>query len=113
MARFAAPLFVWSLKFITDGTAEVMMQPVRFRILQYLRQSREPRFVEQIAKAVGIHPRLVSHHLDVLKEQGLVESRYELMKAEGSKRSVAVRMCVATSLADKAIQDIVESSKVG
>jgi len=104
-------MFVWPLKFIVDGTAEVMMQPARFKILRHLRQSHEPQFVEQIAKAVEIHPRLVSHHLDVLQSQGLVESRYELMKAEGSKRSVAVRMSVATPKAEKVLQDIAKSVK--
>ena len=85
------------------------MQPARFKILRHLRQCREAQFVEQIAKAVEIHPRLVSHHLDVLQEQGLVESRYELMRSKGSKRSVAVRMSVATPKAEKVLQDIVES----
>ena len=102
-------MFIWPLKFIVNGTAEVMMQPSRFKILQYLRHAKEPQFVEQIAKGVDVHPRLVSHHLDVLEEQGLVESRYELMKTEGSKRSIAVRLCVATSMAEKALQDIAES----
>ncbi len=102
-------MFVWPLKFIVDGTAEVMMQPSRFKILQHLRQAKEPQFVEQIAKEVGIHPRLVSHHLDVLEEQGLVESHYELIKANGSKRSIAVRMSVATALADRALKDIADS----
>ncbi len=102
-------MFVWPLKFIVDGTAEVMMQPSRFKILQHLRQAHQPQFVEQIAKTVGIHPRLVSHHLDVLEEQGLVESRYELVKATGSKRSVAVRMSVATPLAERALKDIADS----
>jgi hypothetical protein len=47
--------------------------------------------------------------LDVLEEQGLVESRYELVKASGSKRSVPVRMSVATPLAEKALKDIADS----
>lgn len=102
-------MLVLPLKFIVDGTAEVMMQPSRFKILQHLREAQGPRFVEQIAKAVKIHPRLVSHHLDVLQEQGLVESRYELVRAEGSKRSVAVRMCAVTATAEKAVQDIATS----
>lgn len=99
-----------ALKFIVDGTAEVMMHPARFRILQYLREAEgKPRFVDQIAKATGIHPRMVSHHLDVLQEQDLVECKYELMKIEGSNRGVAVRWSWPTEKAEKAIQDIQES----
>src|SRR5574342_592831 len=97
----AGPMFTAALRFIVDGTAEVVMQPARFKILQYLREAGRPQFVEQIAKAVDVHPRMVSHHLDVLEEQGLVEGKYELVRARGSERGVAVRMCVATPKADQ------------
>jgi DNA-binding MarR family transcriptional regulator len=103
---------VLAIKFIVDGTAEVMMHPARFRILQYLRQAEGQQFVEQIAKAVNIHPRMVSHHIDVLQKEGLVESEYKLAKIEGSERGVAVRMCRATDKAGKVLQDIRESMEV-
>jgi len=98
-----------ALKFIVDGTAAVMMQPARFKILQYLRQAKEPQFVDQIARAVGIHPRMVSHHLDVLEGQDLVRSEYELVLARGSSRRVAVRMCWTTPKAEKVVRDIQDS----
>jgi len=88
------------------------MHPARFKILQHLRQTKEPQFVDQIAKAVGIHPRMVSHHLDVLQEEGLVESKFELVKVNGSNRGVAVRMCRATGKADEVLRDIEESMHV-
>lgn len=100
---------MFGLKFIMDGTAEILMQPARFKILQHLRDSKEPRFVEQIAQAVEVHPRMVSHHLDVLEEEGLVKSRYELVQVQGSKRGVAVRLCEATRRAEEALRDIQES----
>jgi predicted ArsR family transcriptional regulator len=56
-------------------------------------QSKDPQYVEQIAKALKIHPRMVSHHLGVMQEQGLVETKYELVKANDSERGVAVRLC--------------------
>jgi len=86
------------------------MHPARFKILQLLRQSKEPLFVEQIAKAVEIHPRMVSHHLDVLEEAKLVESKYELVKVNGSKRGVAVRLCSVTPKTEEVLQDIRESA---
>lgn len=98
-----------ALKFIVDGTAEVIMQPTRFKILQHLRQAKGPQFVDQIAKAVGVHPRMVSHHLDVLGEQELVRSAYELVPAKGSRRKVAVRMCEATPKAERVVRDIQDS----
>ena len=99
------------MKFIDDGTASVLMQPSRFRILQFLRQSENPQFVEQIAKALQIHSRLVSHHLDVLQEQGLVESKYEVAVVNGSKRGIAVRMCSTTPKVDEVLRQIRESSR--
>jgi DNA-binding transcriptional ArsR family regulator len=103
---------ILALKFIINGTAAVMMHPARFKILQYLREEKEPRFVDQIAKATRIHARMVSHHIDILQEEGLVESKYELAKVEGSNRGVAHRWCLATDLADKVLRDIEESMKV-
>jgi DNA-binding transcriptional ArsR family regulator len=104
---------ILALKFIVDGTAEVMMHPARFQILQYLRESKDaPLFVDQISKAKGIHPRMVSHHLDVLQEQGLIESRYEMKKVDGSNREVSVRLCRATDKATKVLADIQDSMRL-
>ena len=100
---------ILGLKFIVDGTAELMLHPARFQILQYLREAGEPRYVDQIAKAKGIHPRMVSHHLDVLEEQGLIECKHELRKVNGSNREVAVRWSKSTDKAEKVVQDILES----
>jgi predicted ArsR family transcriptional regulator len=98
------------MKFIIDGTAEVVTQPARFKILQALRTAG-PMFVEQIAKETGVHPRMVSHHIDVLQEQKLIESKYELVELDGSKRRVAVRKCWATAHAEEVLKDIAESTK--
>lgn len=84
------------------------MHPARYQIIQCIRKSQEPLFVDQIAKAVNIHPRMVSHHLDVLQEQGLVECKYELVNIEGSKRGVAVRLCTVTQKVEEVFQEIKE-----
>jgi len=98
------------MKFVLNGTAQIMLQPARFKILRTLRE-HGPAFVDQIAKATGVHPRMVSHHLDVLEEQKLIESKYELTKVEGSKRGVAVRTCRITAKAEEVLRDIRESAK--
>jgi len=97
------------MKFIVDGTAQRVMQPARYQIVQLLRSSTTPLFVEQIAKETGIHPRMVSHHLDVLEEDGVVKCRYEISRAEGSRRGMAVRLCEATPKAMDVLRDIEES----
>ena len=99
---------VCHMKFILNGTAEIVMQPARFKILKLLKE-RGPTFLEQIAKETGVHPRMVSHHIDVLEGEKLVETKYELVKLDGSKRDVAVRTCRVTSKADEVMKDVRES----
>ncbi len=100
------------MKSITDGTASIVMHPVRFNILQFIKCTKEPQYVEQIAKAVDEHPRLVSHHLNVLQDLGLVDCTYEVTTAKGSsKRGVAVRLCKATPKLTEVLQEIAEDAK--
>jgi DNA-binding transcriptional ArsR family regulator len=100
------------MKSITNGTAEVVMHPVRFNILHFIKQEKEPQYVEQIAKALDEHPRLVSHHLDVLQELGLVDCTYEVATAKGSsKRGVAVRLCKPTPKLTEVLEEIAEDAK--
>ena len=96
------------MKFILNGTAEIALQPGRFKILQTLRKNG-PSFVEQIAKETGLHPRMVSHHIDVLQQEKLVESKYEIAKVGGSKQGVAIRTCWATDKAEQVLKDLRES----
>ncbi|MGA2199842.1 MAG: MarR family transcriptional regulator [Nitrososphaerales archaeon] len=100
------------MRFILDGTAELVMQPARYKILSLLQSSARPLFVEQIAKETEVHPRMVSHHLDALEEKGLIVSKYEIAKVEGSKRGVAVRLCKATPHAQEVLENIKESIKI-
>jgi len=97
------------MKIVDEGTAALVMHPVRFKILQCIKGASEPLFVEQIAKAVGEHPRLVSHHLNILQEIGLVDCRYQLTKAEGSAREIAVRLCSPTPKLTEVLRDIKEA----
>lgn len=85
------------------------MHPARFQILRVLREAKEPMYIDQIAKETKINARMVSHHLDVLEEQGLASSEYKLVDASGSKRKVAVRLCSATQKAEEVIKNIQES----
>jgi DNA-binding transcriptional ArsR family regulator len=61
---------------------------------------------------VNEHPRLVSHHLNVLQDLGLIDCSYEVATAKGSsKRGVAVRLCKATSKLTEVLQEIAEDAK--
>ena len=104
---------VSTVRFVIDGTAEILLHPARIVIVRCLQKHPEGLFVEQIVKEIAdevkVHPRMVSHHLDVLESEGLVKSSYQLTTVEGSKRRVAVRLCVATPHADEVLKDIRES----
>lgn len=102
-----------SNKFILDGTAETVMHPARYKILAMMGESKEPQFVDQIAKATEIHPRMVSHHLDVLEDKGLISCEYKLMESKKSKREVAVRLCSLQPKATEVMDAIKESVEEG
>ncbi len=51
--------------------------PLRLRILDYLRYEGEPRTVSDIMEASGGGQALVSQHLRVLRDQGVVSARRE------------------------------------
>ncbi len=93
-------------------TPKIVMHPVRFKILQAINEAAEPQYVEQIAKAIDEHPRLVSHHLNVLQDLGLIECAYEVAVAKGSsKRGVAVRCCKPTPKLSEVFREIAEAAK--
>ena len=51
--------------------------PTRLRILDFLRQQRQPCTVTQITDAAGIGQALVSQQLRILKDQGILSARRE------------------------------------
>src|SRR5438309_10783995 len=102
--------FILDEKFISDGTVATMTQPQRFKIVKFLKE-QGPAFIDRIAKETDIHPRMVSHHIDVLQEQKLVETKYELVKINDSKRDVAVRTCRITAKADEVMKDVRDSMR--
>ena len=99
---------MFGVKFILDGSAEVLLQPARFKIWNLLKEAGRPMYVEEISKKTGIHPRMVSHHIDVLESEKLVTSRYEV-RTDGPKRGIAVRLCEPAPHADDVTKDIKES----
>ncbi len=56
-----------------DGTLSALAEPNRLRIVELLRGG--PRSVNEIVQALDLAQPLVSKHLRVLKEAGLVRSR--------------------------------------
>lgn len=101
------------MKIVDEGTAQLVMHPVRFKILRYIAEAPTKQFVEEIAKAIDEHPRLVSHHLNVLQDIGLIECTYEATEAKGSKRrKVAVRFCTPTPKLAEVFKDVAKAAEV-
>ena len=58
---------------ITEKQLRAYMHPTRQRILALLRSSEEGMTAKQLADRLGIAPSSAGHHLNVLREIGLVE----------------------------------------
>lgn len=104
----------------TEKELRAYMQPTRQRILMLLRGSQEGMTAKQLADRLGIAPSSAGHHLNVLRQIGLVEeagtrlvhgftARYfrdadvdvsfaQLPQAASDARSQAVRQLVAEDL---------------
>jgi predicted ArsR family transcriptional regulator len=64
----------------------VLLQPTRQKIVQVLRESKEPMYIKQIADKIGESERNVSFHLLSLAEKGLVDGQYrEIEQAHHSE----------------------------
>ena len=60
------------------GTCEILKvigDPSRFKILEYLLD--EPRNVSEIVREVGLQQSLVSHHLKILRKNGILKAMRE------------------------------------
>lgn len=69
----------------------ILLQPTRFKIALHLANASEPEYIERIADAVGENPRLVSHHLEMLEDMGLVTSEFQIIEGKNSGRGFAGR----------------------
>jgi predicted transcriptional regulator len=60
--------------FIDD--AHTLLHPIRFELINLLVE--KPRYINEIAKALGEERRLVTHHLEILEVYGFVTSKRAL-----------------------------------
>jgi len=92
-----------------ENVIHMVTHPFRFKILQCIGEASEPLLVEQIAKVVNEYPRLVSHHLGILQEIGLVDCECKPMITKSLSWKVAVRLCSPTPNLKKILSDIEEA----
>ncbi len=90
------------------GTAEIVLQPVRFKIIRCLQESDASLYIEQIAERVQESSRLVSHNLGVLEDLGLVTSEFRLVDSAG-RRPAAARFFRVTPKLALVLHDITDT----
>lgn len=54
----------------------ILLLPIRFKIIETLRTSPRPMYIEEIADKIGEDRRLVAFHLSTLEEKGFAQSEF-------------------------------------
>ena len=84
--------------------AHVLLHPIRFRIVELL--AEKPMHINAISKALEEKKkRLVSYHLHILEEHGLVSSRYEISEQPKSKGK-ALKIYWLTDKVDEVLSEL-------
>ena len=68
---------------IKDGT--IMLHPIRWKILNGLKEKGTEMYIDQIAEMVKIDRRLVSVHLGALQEHEYLTSEFKIVEEPHSK----------------------------
>lgn len=76
---------------IEDGTASMILQRVRLRIIKQMMKAGAPVYIDQIARDLKMDPQLVAFHLDKLEDNGLVKSELSIVQKSDSRRGWAGR----------------------
>jgi len=73
--------------------AHVLLNPIRFRIVELLVE--KPMHISELSRALGVERRLVTYHLITLEERGFVKSKYEISE-QGKSKGKALRVYTVT-----------------
>ncbi|HDS45486.1 MAG TPA: transcriptional regulator [Methanomicrobia archaeon] len=85
--------------------AHVLVHPMRFRIVELLRE--KTMHINSISKALGEERRLVSYHLQILETYGFLSSKYEISEQDKSKGK-AIRKFWVTDRVDAVLAELRE-----
>jgi ArsR family transcriptional regulator len=79
-----------------DLMLELLENPVRRKIVERL--SQEPSYSLQISKELGLGQQLVSSHLDLMEEAGLVKSSMQESPSGPKRRAFLLRKSVSVTI---------------
>lgn len=86
----------------------ILLLPIRFKIIETLRTSSRPMYIEEIADEIGEDRRLVAFHLSTLEEKGFTQSEFRKMDYQHS----AGRACRYYALTPKVKEVLAQLSKI-
>jgi DNA-binding transcriptional ArsR family regulator len=95
-------------KTIKEGT--VMLHPIRWKVLNGLKEKGVEMYIDRIADMVREDRRLVSVHLGILQEHGYLTSEFKIVEEPHSKGK-AGRFFKLTPKFDKMRADLVKVIK--
>ena len=82
---------------IEDGTAAMVLHPVRLKIIKLMMKAGAPVYIDQIARELRMDSQKVAFHMEKMEDSGLVSSTLGIVQKEGSKRGWAGRFFEPTA----------------
>jgi predicted ArsR family transcriptional regulator len=82
---------------IEDGTASMILHPVRLKIIRLMMKAGAPVYIDQVARELKLDSQLVAFHMEKMEDSGLVTSSLGIVQKEGSKRGWAGRFFEPTA----------------
>ena len=85
----------------------ILLHPERRKIINLLKESGKPLFINEIADKTKIERRLVSYHLSTLEDNGFAKSEFQVIEPPHSKGK-AGRFYRLTDKVDTSMKALVE-----
>lgn len=82
---------------IENGTAAMVLHPVRLRIIRLMMRAGAPVYIDQIARELKMDSQKVAFHMEKMEDSGLVTSVLRIVQKEGSRRGWAGRFFEPTA----------------
>jgi len=89
----------------------LLMQPIRYKIVKKLREEKRPMYVDEIATGIKEDRRLVSFHLTTLEEHEFAKSEFHVIDRPQSKGK-AGRFYTLTPKVESVLRELREAMEI-
>jgi len=86
----------------------VLLQPTRWKIINVLKEAREPLYIKEIAEKLGEDWKVVSFHLASLADAGFVEGEFRSIERPKTSLGRAGKFYKATKKVDDVLSRLNE-----